>query len=43
VLHNRVRKLGKVVGYDWVSRSMIGKRSGKIIRSGKRSGKAGLT
>jgi hypothetical protein len=43
VLPGRIRKSGKVVGYDQVSRSLIGKRSGKVIRPGKQLGKAGLT
>jgi hypothetical protein len=43
VLPSRVRKLGKVARYNRVGRSLIGKRSGKVIRPGKRSGKAGLT
>jgi hypothetical protein len=34
VLPNRVRKSGKVAGYDWVGRSLIGKRSGKVIWPG---------
>jgi hypothetical protein len=39
----RVRKSGKVAGYDRIGKSLVRKRSGKIIWSGKRSGKAGLT
>jgi hypothetical protein len=31
VLPDRVRKLGKMAGYDWVSRNLIGKRSGKMF------------
>jgi hypothetical protein len=38
VLPGQVRKLGKVVGYDQVGRSLIGKGSGKVIRPGKRLG-----
>jgi hypothetical protein len=36
VLPDRVRKLGKEAEYDWVGRSLFGKRSGKVIRPGKR-------
>jgi hypothetical protein len=43
VLPGWVRKSGKLAGYDQVGRSLVGKRSGKVIRSGKRSGKAALT
>jgi hypothetical protein len=43
VLLDRVRKLGKVAGYDRVGRSLVGKRLGKVIQLGKRSGKVGLT
>jgi hypothetical protein len=43
MLPGRVRKLGKLAGYDRVSRSLIRKRSGKIIWPCKRSGKVGLT
>jgi hypothetical protein len=35
VLPDLVRKLGKVVGYDQLGRSPIGKRSGKVIRPGR--------
>jgi hypothetical protein len=35
VLPGRVRKSGKVVGYDRVGKSLIGKRSDKVIRPGK--------
>jgi hypothetical protein len=31
VLPDQVRKSGKVARYDWVGRSLIGKRSGKLI------------
>jgi hypothetical protein len=31
VLPGRVRKSGKLVGYDRVGRSLIGKRSGKLF------------
>jgi hypothetical protein len=41
VLPSRVRKLGKVAGYDRVVWS--GKDQGKVIRPGKRSDKVGLT
>jgi hypothetical protein len=43
VLPGRVRKSGKVVGYDQVGRCLVRKRSGKVIQSGKRLGRAGLT
>jgi hypothetical protein len=43
VLPGRVRKSGKVAGYDQVGRSLVRKRSGKVIQLGKRLGKAGLT
>jgi hypothetical protein len=43
VLPDRVRKSGKVAGYDRVGKSLVGKRSGKVIRPGKRLGKGGLT
>jgi hypothetical protein len=43
VLLGRVRKSGKVAGYDRVGRSLAGKRLGKVIRPGKQSDKAGLT
>jgi hypothetical protein len=43
VLPGGVSKLGKVAGYDWVGRSLIGNGSGKVIQSSKRSGKVGLT
>jgi hypothetical protein len=43
VLFGWVRKLGKVAGYDQVGRSLVRKRSGKVVRPGKRSGKAELT
>jgi hypothetical protein len=32
VLPGRIRKSGKVVGYNRVGRSLIGKRSGKLFR-----------
>jgi hypothetical protein len=32
VLLGRIRKSGKVVGYNRVGRSLIGKRSGKLFR-----------
>jgi hypothetical protein len=35
VLPGHIRKLGKVAGYDRVGRSLIGKRSGKVIQPGK--------
>jgi hypothetical protein len=35
VLPGRVKKSGKVDGYDQVGRSSIKKRSSKVIRSGK--------
>jgi hypothetical protein len=35
MLPGRLRKSGKVVEYDWVGRSPIGKRSGKVIQLGK--------
>jgi hypothetical protein len=35
VLPSRLRKSGKVVGYNQVGRSLTGKGSGKIIQSGK--------
>jgi hypothetical protein len=35
VLPGQVRKSGMVVGYDRVGRSLVRKRSGKIIRPGK--------
>jgi hypothetical protein len=31
VLPRLVRKSGKVVGYDWIGRSLIRKRSGKLF------------
>jgi hypothetical protein len=43
VLPGWVRKSGMVDGYDRVGRSLVGKRSGKVIGLGKRSDKAGLT
>jgi hypothetical protein len=43
VLPDRVRKSGKVAGYDRVCRCLVRKRLGKVIWLGKRSGKAGLT
>jgi hypothetical protein len=43
VLPDRVRKLGKVAEYYRVGRSLVGKRSGKVIQLGKRAGKAELT
>jgi hypothetical protein len=35
VLPDQVKKSGKVAGYDRVGRSLIGKRSGKVIQPGK--------
>jgi hypothetical protein len=35
VLAGWVRKSGKVAGYDWVGKSPIKKRSGKVIQPGK--------
>jgi hypothetical protein len=32
-----------VAGYNQVGRSLAGKSSGKVVRLGKRLGKAGLT
>jgi hypothetical protein len=43
VFLGRVRKSGKVAGYDQVGKSLVGKRSGKVIRPSRLSGKAGLT
>jgi hypothetical protein len=43
VLPGRVGKSGKVAGYNRVGKSLVGKRSSKVIRLGKRSGKARLT
>jgi hypothetical protein len=42
-LPSRVRKSGKVAGYDRVGRCLVKKRPGKLIQLGKRSGKVGLT
>jgi hypothetical protein len=48
VLPGEVRKSGKVIRpgkhwYDRVGRSLVRKRSGKVIWPGKQSGKVGLT
>jgi hypothetical protein len=43
VLTGLVRKPSKVAEYDRVGKSLVGKRSGKVVQPGKRSGKVGLT